>query len=311
MIVKILKPAVGFPGVRYNTNKVDKNKGELLRKGNFGALQGMNGLRPQDYVNYLKMVSAQNKQVRKPQFHAVLSAKGNNYDKNELTRIAVSWLELMGFGAQPYLVVFHKDTENNHVHVVSTRVDRNGKKINSAFEKLRAIDSLNTVLGYNHALQYKFSTVAQFYLVLERAGFEGRDMNQHQLKERIAGHTPDKERAQELKQLLIRHKGRNDMEAFLRSDHCIELVFHAAEGRAPYGYTIIDHETRQVFKGSEVLPLRELISGQPARQVDEPERSEFIQPQHLPGVWIADDVDDEAILGRNRRKKKKARTNTR
>jgi hypothetical protein len=53
------------------------------------------------------------------------------------------------------------------VHLVSTRVDKTGRKINSAFEKIRAVNLLNDVLGYTTAMSYNFSTKAQFYMVIE------------------------------------------------------------------------------------------------------------------------------------------------
>ena len=199
MIVKILKSVRGFPGVNYNTNKVDRNKGELLRVANFGRLQALSSLRPQDCINYLQLVSGLNTRMEKPQFHAVLSAKEKSYNKDELLAVAESWLKEMGYGSQPYLVTFHKDTENNHVHLVTTRVSKERLKINSAYEKIRSIKCLNKVLGYNYAMQFRFSTAAQFYMILESQGYLGRDFNQQKLQEKINGYTPDKFRISELK----------------------------------------------------------------------------------------------------------------
>src|SRR5690606_24014541 len=78
MIVKILKPSTTFKGVRYNTNKVDKDKGELMKVANFGALQALQNLRPTDYVNYLEAQSAASKRTKYPQLHAVISCKGRS-----------------------------------------------------------------------------------------------------------------------------------------------------------------------------------------------------------------------------------------
>jgi Relaxase/Mobilisation nuclease domain len=315
MIVKILPAKPTFSGVCYNTNKIDRNKGELMKVANFGPLQGLGKLRPQDYVNYLKMVSALNKNISKPQFHAVISAKGKSYDKHALTKIAVAWLKEMGYSSQPYLIVYHKDTDNNHVHMVSTRVDRDGIKIPSDFEHRRAVKNINKVLGYDFGFQYKFSTRAQFLMILENNGYLGTDPDEKKIQERINKFQPDKARAAEIKNILQQYKNEVGFEILLKSRYDIDLVFHAAVGKRPYGYSIIDHETKQVFKGSEVLPLKELLNSfeaNPAKHNAEPEQTDDATvPAYIQSIRISDDVDDQQVHGRKRRRQRKARTNTR
>ena len=150
MIVRFLYtkgPNAHFPAVVYNTGKVDRNKGELMKTVNFGPLQGLGQLKPQDYKNYLQMISSTNKGVKKPQFHVAISCAGREYDKHQLTEIAEQWLKLMGYGDQPYLIIFHKDTNNHHVHIVSTRVSHSGKKISDKYEKIRGQQQMQVVLG--------------------------------------------------------------------------------------------------------------------------------------------------------------------
>src|SRR4051812_11245387 len=98
MIVKIIPPKANrtLGAVTYNTNKIDKNKGELMMVANFGPLQAFTTLRPQDYINYLQMVTNQNKKIKKPQFHVVISAKQKLYDKSALTSIGECWMKEMG-----------------------------------------------------------------------------------------------------------------------------------------------------------------------------------------------------------------------
>ena len=326
MIAKILpKPSKNFAGVNYNTNKIDRNKGELMRAANFGPLDAMTNLRPQDYINYFCMVSAQNKKISNPQFHAVLSAKGKSYSKDELTEIAMNWLVVMGYGSQPYLIVFHKDTDHNHVHVVTTRVGRDGKKISSAYEHVRSLKNLNRVLGYDHALAYRFSTRAQFYLLIERRGYLGKDYSEEKLQQRIDEHVVDKARIAEIRQLLTTFLDEEDFVSILNDRFLIELIFHSADGKKPYGYTIIDHESRQVFKGSEVLNLKYLngevvfrnmnesfqLSGNEQARSEAVEADNKVPQVYLGPIYIADDVDDQQVLGMKRRRQKKARTNTR
>lgn len=331
MIVRILeKPSMTFSGVRYNTDKMDMKRGELMLKANFGALQGLRHPRPQDLVNYLLMISSQNSRMKKnTQFHAVISASSRSYDKHELTKAAVMWLKEMGYGNQPYLVVFHKDTDNNHVHIVSSRVGKDGKQINRDFEHDRAIRSIDKVLGYTYALQYRFSTVAQFYMILENQGLLGRDYHdKERLQRRTQNYMPDKERVAIIKELFNTVRHDLDFVQVLKKNHNIDLVFHSSEGKKPYGYTIIDHHTRQVFKGSEILNLKLLLENpaiqQPATVSSEIRKNDHpcdgyagyygkhtVIPDFIGPVIIADDIDDQQVLGMKRRRKKKARTNTR
>lgn len=181
MIVKILQKSQTYKGVSYNINKADIDKGELMKVSGFGALAGLDHLRPSDYINYLEAISARSSRIKYPQFHAVISCKGRSHTKEQLTQIADAWLKGMGYGQQPYLLMFHKDTANNHIHMVSTRIDASGKKINDSFEKIRAYKVLAQVLGQDNVMQakqdiekvlnYSFSTRPQFMLLLEALGY--------------------------------------------------------------------------------------------------------------------------------------------
>ena len=48
--------------------------------------------------------------------------------------IAQEYMERMGYGNQPYIVFKHKDISREHLHIVSLRVDEQGRKINDSHE---------------------------------------------------------------------------------------------------------------------------------------------------------------------------------
>ena len=184
MIVKLLSSAsVDFHGVKYNDKKINSEKGELMKMNNFPTF--LNEESSQEEVrNYLKVISNTGK-IKNPQFHAVISTKFQEHSKEQLTAIAEDFMQEMGYKEQPYLIVFHKDTENNHVHIVSTRVDKNtGKKIKDNFEKLKSQKALANVLekhlGINKTkeieklLQYKVSNIQQLENLLAINGFKVR-----------------------------------------------------------------------------------------------------------------------------------------
>lgn len=378
MIVKILKKSAAFKAVRYNTGKIDKDRGELLLVRNFGALQGLENLRPQDYVNYLEAVSARSTRIKYPQFHVAISTKGRAHSKEELSDIAQKWMEGMGYAEQPYLLIFHKDTDNNHVHLVSTRVGRDGKKISDKYEKLRAYRVLNQIMGKDEkqtasadlkkTLSYHFSTRAQFMMILETQGYAlalkdgtyaiskyGRELasiDVAEVDERIAAREKDKSRIAQVRAIIEKYRNKHDstpyatdagytseLSSFLYKKLGLQAVFHGKNGKPPYGYTLIDHAEKAVYKGGEVMPLAEFIAHHAATNGREQPHSDPAESlawsqtkptgdrpwetdsavdatdpdMALPAldISISDDIDDEATLGRNRRRKKKARTNTR
>lgn len=310
MIVRILSSSPSFHGVSYNTDKIDRGLGELMKVSGFGTLQGLQELRPEDYKNELKAISALNKRVKAPQFHAAMSAPGKSFDKYQLTAIAEQWLTAMGYGRQPYLIVFHQDTANNHVHVVSTRIDKEGKKINRDFEHIRAVQQLNKVMGIDEkhnvmvdiekALAYRFSTIAQFKMILENLGYALKEENNQlqvikfgtkladlslsEINQRLKNDKADAKRTAQLKAILIKYAqiydrtlkpetiplpGRygkptgsytSELASYLKEKHGLVLIFHASGEKPPYGYSLIDHLGKAVYKGSEIMPLKELLA---------------------------------------------------
>jgi len=138
MIIKILSSTGTFAAVRYNTDKMDRGDGELMKIANMPHLEGRHTVSPGEVKAYLKAHSATNARIKSAQFHATISAKGREMDKRQLTEAAVEYMDKMGYGENPYIVVFHSDTDNNHVHIVSSRVDNHGKKINDSHERRRS-----------------------------------------------------------------------------------------------------------------------------------------------------------------------------
>jgi hypothetical protein len=293
MIIKILSSSATFSGVNYNEDKVAKGTAELLAAENFGMLHtGRTGIGDTDYKGYLQSWSKSEdgiQTVKQPQFHAVISCEGREKDGYELQDIAQQYLEKMGYGENPYLIYFHTDTPNNHVHLVSSRVNAEGRKIDESFERTRSQKAMKEILRQDvgeemrahikKALRYNFSTEAQFKLLLEGQGVKVEDdgigyclikygriisaLDKGTVAEKAATYAAPEGRMKQLRALLAKYRPgleEKELRALLQSRFGVELVFHQAKGKnTPYGYTLIDHAKKQVLKGSQVMKLSELL----------------------------------------------------
>ncbi len=287
MIVKILSSAHNFAGIQYSERKNDLGKSELLMAENFGALNLQGNATRIDYINYMKAVAALNPRVKNKQFHAVISAKGKSQSVENMAKIGKLFLEKMGYGQNPFLIYHHSDTDNTHIHLVSTRVDKNGFKIDDAFEKIRAQKAMLEIraldpkyeadMAMKNAMQYNFSTIAQFKLLLELQGFKirtqdtGMDMIRYgtvqrtigleSVQKKILDYQVPSERTRQLKAIFNKYAiglSEAQWKSHMKEKFGMDLIFHRTDqAQSAYGYTIVDHAGKQVFKGSQIMKLSE------------------------------------------------------
>lgn len=148
MIAKILKHSKSFAGLEYNRLKTLNGKAELLEVKNFelDAMAGLTG-RPNvsTYLDFLNYIADRRPDIGYRQFHAVISCQGREMSKEQLLDAARQYVEKMGYGDQPYLVFFHKDTDNNHVHIVSTRVRYDGSLVPDKSERFRSLAAIREI----------------------------------------------------------------------------------------------------------------------------------------------------------------------
>ena len=84
--------------------------------------------------------------TKKMVFHCSLNPHPDEKLSNEtLMQIAKEYMEALGYGKQPYIVFKHNDIAREHIHIVSLRVDSEGKKINDKFEKRRSKQITDTL----------------------------------------------------------------------------------------------------------------------------------------------------------------------
>ena len=319
MIVKILGSASSnFHGVQYNDKKVEKGTGELMLMKNFPSFINENSSQ-EEVRNYLKSIS-KNEKVKKPQFHAVISTKFQQHNKEELAKVAEDFMQEMGYGNQPFIVVFHNDTENNHVHIVSTRVDKStGKKLNDSYEKLKAQKSLieikERIYGKNNEdiinklLSYNISSLKQLEILMEKNGFKlvnnkndenALDILKNGVREKtingnqlIFSNPKNDNRGKQIKAILNKYQEvysnkvfkvedrrhlekmlpeekqkenwkpkiefESELQKKLREVFGIDVVFHHKDELRPFGYTLIDHKSETIYKGSDILKMNDLF----------------------------------------------------
>jgi len=138
MIAKISATENLGGAIGYNFKKVEKGEASiLLAQGLFQNKEGTYTMT--EVFADMQAVIPEKCRTKKMVFHCSLNPHPDEKLSDEtLTQIAKEYMEELGYGKQPYIVFKHNDIAREHIHIVSLRVDGEGRKINDKFEKRRS-----------------------------------------------------------------------------------------------------------------------------------------------------------------------------
>jgi hypothetical protein len=114
--------------LNYNENKVKEGVAECIGAANFvGEPQQ---LRFFDKLARFEQLIEKNTRAKTNCVHISLNFDvSENLSQNKLNEIAVDYMDKIGFADQPYLVYQHNDAAHLHLHIVTTNIQEDGKRI--------------------------------------------------------------------------------------------------------------------------------------------------------------------------------------
>ena len=138
MIAKISATENLGGALGYNFKKVEKGEANILLTAElYQSKEGRYTM--EDVLADMEALIPKNCRTKKTVFHCSLNPHPDEKLSDEqLTQIAKEYMEALGYGNQPYIVFKHNDIAREHIHIVSLRIDGEGKKINDKFEKRRS-----------------------------------------------------------------------------------------------------------------------------------------------------------------------------
>jgi hypothetical protein len=130
MIANISPPSSSPRGaLNYNCKKVEDGEAKILQTNRIW--QKYSGEFTANELAYIfEKRAAVNKNTKNPFVHISLNpSPDDTLTDEQLTKIADEYMKKMGYGNQPYVVFKHEDIDRHHLHIVTTNVDAQGKKI--------------------------------------------------------------------------------------------------------------------------------------------------------------------------------------
>ena len=145
MIAKISATENLGGALGYNFKKVEKGEASILLAAElYQDREGRYTM--EDVLADMQAVIPEKCRTKKMVFHCSLNPHPDEKLSDEtLMQIAKEYMEALGYGKQPYIVFKHNDIAREHIHIVSLRIDGEGKKINDKFEKRRSKQITDTL----------------------------------------------------------------------------------------------------------------------------------------------------------------------
>jgi hypothetical protein len=133
MVAKISIGCSLYGALAYNGEKINEGKGKLLVTNKIFD-DGTGKMDIHRAVEDFKCYMPPQVRTEKPVMHISLNPHPDDKLTDvELSDIAREYMEKLGYGNQPYMVYKHEDINRHHLHIVSIRVDENGKCLNNAY----------------------------------------------------------------------------------------------------------------------------------------------------------------------------------
>jgi len=138
--------------LRYNEEKLEQRKAECILAENF--LKDADQLSHKDKLNYFRMQTSLNTRTEANTIHISLNFSPKDKFSNErMTDLSKEYMDKIGLGEQPYLVYRHYDSSHPHVHVVSTNIRPDGRRIDMLDIILHRSQKVANEIAETHALR--------------------------------------------------------------------------------------------------------------------------------------------------------------
>ncbi len=128
MVAKITIPNSIKRALNYNEQKMKEGVAECIYAHNF--LKDAEQLNFYEKLNRFEKLISLNKRASTNTVHVSLNFGANEkIEKDRLVEIASGYMSKIGFAEQPYLVYQHLDAGHPHIHIVTTNIQKDGKRI--------------------------------------------------------------------------------------------------------------------------------------------------------------------------------------
>lgn len=292
MIVTILKSTGSFSALRYNQNKVSEGSAHIMEMNNLGWIENAEKFSTDDLVSFFEEYTARNPNIKNGQFHVAFSCKGDEKTHEQILKYAHEYLKEMGYAeeGQPMIAFAHSDTENNHVHVVTSRIAPDGHKINHSHERRRSQQVIEKLEKLNSGLQieediikaksYSFQSENQFGAIMNSMGYKSyidkerdtisfqkgaspwKKIPMSEIRNLVNISKPEKKERMRLRAILFKFRdfstNKEELKNTLHAKMGMDIQFFGRKDN-PYGYLIIDHSNQKVYKGGSIMRLEELL----------------------------------------------------
>ena len=141
MIAKIGKGENLWGALTYNQQKVDNENGTVLFTNKIPDLWD-HPYSVRFFHQYFEPYLIANNKTEKPVRHISLNPDPDDKVDDKVYReMAQQYMQEMGYGKQPYVVFKHTDIDRTHIHIVTTCVQIDGKKISDRYDHSRSMEA--------------------------------------------------------------------------------------------------------------------------------------------------------------------------